>query len=92
MVHPSGWRNVLIQATFDRQNTVWVRNRALGSVHKIPPVAFALLCTILFSVVTLDTGKSSENLGESSKNPRENGKSEEQVHGFGGDRCHFVRR
>jgi len=56
------------------------------------PVAFTVLDTILFPVITLDTGEPSENLGEPSKNPRESGESEEQVHGFEGDRSHFVGR
>ena len=58
----------------------------------MPPVAFALLGTIMFSVVTLDTGKPSENLGESSKNRRESGESEEQVYGFEGNAGHLVTR
>jgi len=91
-MHPSGWQNVLIQATSSGQNTGRVWTRVLGGVHNVPPVAFALLGTIMFSVVTLDTCKPSENLGQSSKGPRESGESKEQVYSFEGSRCHFVSR
>jgi len=83
MVGPSGWQGVLNRATRGGQKTV-------GSVNCKPPVPFALLDAVLSSVVALYACRSSENLGESSKDPRDRNKNEEQVRGFEANRSHFV--